>query len=37
MDGSEGGGDLVLIQTFRLYYVNEVVLMLTIIFQKQFP
>ena len=36
MDGSEAGDDLVLIQTFLLYYVNQVVLMLTSIFQGQF-
>ena len=36
MDGSETGGDLVLIQTFLLYYVNQVVLMQTSIFQGQF-
>ena len=29
--------DLVLIQTFLLYYVNQVILMLTSIFQGQFP
>ena len=33
MDGSEVDGDLVLIQTFLLYYVNQVILMLTSIFQ----
>ena len=33
MDGSEAGGDLVLIQTFLLYYVNQVVLMLINIFK----
>ena len=37
MDGSEGEGDLVLIQTFLLFYVNQVILMLTSIFQEQFP
>ena len=37
MDGSEAGVDLVLIQTFLLYYVNQVILMLTSIFQGQFP
>ena len=37
MDGSEANGDLVLIQTFLLYYVNQVILMLTGIFQGQFP
>ena len=35
--GSEADGDLVLIQTFLLYYVNQVILMLTSIFQEQFP
>ena len=29
MDRREADGDLVLIQTFLLYYVNQVVLMLT--------
>ena len=28
MDGSEAEGDLVLIQTFLLYYVNQVIVML---------
>ena len=28
-DGIEAEGDLVLIQTFLLYYVNQVILMLT--------
>ena len=37
MDGSEAEGDLVLIQTFLLYYVNQVILMLASIFQEQFP
>ena len=37
MGRSEAEGDLVLIQTFLLYYVNQVILMLTIIFQEQFP
>ena len=39
MDGSEAGGDLVLIETlkFLLYYVSQVVIMLTSIFQGQFP
>ena len=37
MDGSEADGDLVLIQTFPLYYVNKVILTLTSIFQGQFP
>ena len=36
MDGSEAGGDLVLIQTFLFYYVNQVVLMLTSIFKDNF-
>ena len=36
-DGSEADGDLVLIQTFLLYHVNQVILMLTSIFQGQFP
>ena len=35
--GSETQGDLVLIQTLLLYYVNQVILMLTIIFQEEFP
>ena len=29
MDGSEAEGDLVFIQTFLLYYVNQVIVMLT--------
>ena len=33
VDGSEAGVDLVLIQTFLLYYVNQVILTLTSIFQ----
>ena len=37
MDGSEVDSDVVLIQTFRLYYVNQVILMLTSSFQEQFP
>ena len=37
MDRNEAEGDLVLIQTFLLYYVNQVILMLTSIFQEQFP
>ena len=37
MDGSEADGDLVLVQTFMLYYVNQVILMLTGIFQGKFP
>ena len=37
MDESEAEGDLVLIQTFLIYYVNQVILMLTSIFQEQFP
>ena len=36
-DGSEADGDLVWIQTFLLYHVNQVILMLTSIFQGQFP
>ena len=36
-DGSEAEDELVLIQTFLLYYVNQVILMLTSIFQEQFP
>ena len=36
MDGSEAGGDLVSIQTFLLYYANQVVLMLINIFQGDF-
>ena len=37
MDKSEANGDLVLIQTFLLYYVKQVILMLTSIFLGQFP
>ena len=37
MDGSETDGEFLLIQTFLLYYVNQVILMLTSIFQGQFP
>ena len=37
MDGSEAEGDLVLIQTFLLYYENHVILMLTSISQEQLP
>ena len=37
VDGSEAEADLVLIQTFLLYYVNQVILMLTSIFKEQFP
>ena len=37
MDGSEPDGDLVLVQTFLLYYVNQVILILTCTFQWQFP
>ena len=33
MDGSDADGELLLIQTFLLYYVNQVILMLTSIFQ----
>ena len=36
MGGSEAGVDLVLIQTFLLYNVNQVILMLTSIFRGQF-
>ena len=35
MDESKADGDLVLIYTFLLYYVNQVILMLTSIFQEQ--
>ena len=37
MDESEAEGDLVLIQTFLIYFVNQVILMLYSIFQEQFP
>ena len=37
MDRSEADGDLVLIQTSLLYYVNQVILTLTSIFQGKFP
>ena len=37
VDGSEAEGELVLKQTFLLYYVNQVILMPTSIFQEQFP
>ena len=37
MDESEANGDLVLIQPFLLHYVNQDILMLTSIFQGQFP
>ena len=37
MDGGKADGDLVLMQTFLLYYVNQVIRMLTSIFQGQFP
>ena len=33
MDGSEPDGDLVLVQTFLLYYVNQLILILTCTFQ----
>ena len=33
MDGSESDGDLVLVQTFLLYYVNQLILILTCTFQ----
>ena len=36
VDGSEAGGDLVLIRILLLYFVNQVGLMLTSIFQGQF-
>ena len=36
-DGSKAEVDLVLIQTFQLYFLNQVVLMLTSNFQGQFP
>ena len=36
MDGSKAGGDLVLIQTFLFYYVNQDVLMLISIFKDKF-
>ena len=36
-DRNEADGDLVLVQTFLLYYVNQVIFMLTNIFQGQFP
>ena len=34
---SNGNGDLILIQTFLFYYVNQAILMLISIFQGQFP
>ena len=37
MGGKDAGVDLVLKQIFLLYYVNQVILMLTNIFQGQFP
>ena len=37
MDGKKVGVDLVLKQIFLLYYVSQVILMLTNIFQGQFP
>ena len=37
MNKKEADGDLVLIQTFLLYYVNQVILMLTSILRGQFP
>ena len=37
MDGSKADSNLVLIQTFLLYYGNQVILMPTSIFQVQFP
>ena len=36
MDGSEADVDLVLIQTFLLYYVNQVILMLASTFKDNF-
>ena len=36
MDGSEAGVDLVLIPTFLLYYVNQVILMLTVFFKDNY-
>ena len=36
MDRREAGADLVLIQTFLLYYVNQVILMLTRFFKDNF-
>ena len=37
MDGGQADGDLVLIQTFLLHYVNQVILMLASILEEQFP
>ena len=37
MDGREADGYLVLIKTFLLSYVNQVIIILTNIFQGQFP
>ena len=37
MNGSEADADLVLIPAFLFYYVNQVILTLTSIFQGQFP
>ena len=37
MGGSEADGDLVLVQTFLLYYENQFILTLISIFQEQFP
>ena len=37
MEGSEADGDLVLRQTFLLYYENQIIHMLSSIFQGQFP
>ena len=37
MDGSDAEGDLALIQTFLLYHVNQFILMLSSVFQEQFP
>ena len=36
IDEGEADGDLVLIQTFLLYHVNQVILMLTSIFKDNF-
>ena len=35
MDGSEAGVDLVLIQTFLLYYVSQVILNMLVSFKDQ--
>ena len=36
MDGGKADGDLVLIQTFLLYYVNQVIRMLPVFFKDNF-